>query len=238
MTGKADKTELEKWKQMAGEYAVQFIEDGMIVGLGYGSTAIHALRLLGRRIASGDLSRIKAIPTSDSVGAEARAAGIPLTGFSEHLVIDITIDGADEVDPGLNLIKGGGGALLKEKIVAQATRREIIVVDESKLSPQLGARFALPVEVLPFALEVQQGFLESLGASVKLRQTSTGKAFITDSGNYILDCHFGPIEQPQDLSRKLESQAGIIEHGLFLGLADELVVANASGIRHLRKSEI
>ncbi len=164
MGGSGENAKIEAWKKLAGEYAVQFIEDGMIVGLGYGSTAVHALRLLGSRIASGELHQIKAIPTSLSVAEDARAAGIPLTTFSAHRTIDITIDGADEVDGALNLIKGGGGALLKEKIVAQATRREIIVVDGTKVSPALGTRFPLPVEVLPFGWELQQDFLESLGA--------------------------------------------------------------------------
>ncbi len=232
MTREMDPMELDNWKRLAGEYAVQFIEDGMIVGLGFGSTAVHALRLLGRRISSGDLTGIKVIPTSNSVAEDARSAGIPLTGFSEHPVIDITIDGADEVDPGMNLIKGGGGALLMEKIVAQVTQREIIVVDGTKLSPLLGTRFALPVEVLPFGWELQQAYLKSLGAMVERRRAPNGEVFTTDSGNFILDCDFGPIQKPEDLARELESQAGIIEHGLFLGLADDLVVGDENGVRH------
>ena len=228
---------VESWKKQAGEYAVQFVENGMVVGLGFGSTAVHALRLLGARIASGDLNEIKAIPTSRSVAADARAAGIPLTTFSAHVAIDITIDGADEVDGQLNLIKGGGGALLKEKIVAQATRREIIVVDGTKVSYTLGTRFPLPVEVLPFGWESQQEFLEALGALVELRTGLDGEVFNTDSGNLILDCHFGPIQNPKMLAGALAQRAGIIEHGLFLGLAHDLVVADAEGIHHQARSE-
>ena len=228
---------VEGWKKLAGEYAVQFVENGMVVGLGFGSTAVHALRLLGLRIASGELKEIKAIPTSNSVAEDARAAGIPLTTFSANPTIDITIDGADEVDQELNLIKGGGGALLKEKIVGQATVREIIVVDGTKVSAVLGTLFPLPVEVLPFGWELQLKYLVSLGASVELRKTSEGEAFATDSGNFILDCDFGPIQEPQALASALVKRAGIVEHGLFLGLAHDLVVADEKGIRHQNRSE-
>jgi ribose 5-phosphate isomerase A len=237
MAETGENVKVEGWKKLAGEYAVQFVEDGMTVGLGFGSTAVHALRLLGSRIASGELHEIKAIPTSLSVAQDARAAGIPLTTFSAHRTIDITIDGADEVDGELNLIKGGGGALLKEKIVAQATRREIIVVDGTKLSSVLGVRFPLPVEVLPFGWELQLEYLESLGASVELRTTSDGEIFNTDSGNLVLDCHFGPIENPQVLAQALAQRAGIVEHGLFLGFAHDLVVADGQGVRHQARSE-
>lgn len=237
MGAPGETTEIEGWKKLAGEYAVQFVEDGMIVGLGFGSTAVHALRLLGARLASGDLREIKAIPTSISVAEDAREAGIPLTSFSAHRSIDVTIDGADEVDGGLNLIKGGGGALLKEKIVAQATRREIIVVDGTKVSPVLGTRFPLPVEVLPFGWELQQDYLESLEALVELRRATDGEIFRTDSGNFILDCTFGPIENAPALAQALAQRAGIVEHGLFLGLARDLVIADSQGVRHQSRSE-
>jgi len=149
----------------------------------------------------------------------------------------LTIDGADEVDPNLDLIKGGGGALLREKIVAQASRREIIVVDESKLSPALGTRWAVPVEVVPFGWRTQALYLESLGADVNLRQDRNRKTFTTDQGNLILDCQFGPLSQPADLAAKLNSRTGIVEHGLFLDLATDLIVAGAEGVRHIERTK-
>jgi ribose 5-phosphate isomerase A len=148
-------------------------------------------------------------------------------------VIDLTIDGADEVDPALNLIKGGGGALLREKIVAQATRREVIVVDESKLVSQLGTTWAVPVEVIPFGWQAQADFLRTLGASVTLRQIND-EAYVTDQRNYILDCDFGPIDDTHALGKQMKMRAGIVEHGLFLGLTSDVLVASAEGIRHLR----
>jgi len=149
----------------------------------------------------------------------------------------LTIDGADEVDPNLDLIKGGGGALLREKIVAQASRREIIVADESKLSPALGTRWAVPVEVVPFGWRTQALYLESLGADVRLRQDENKKTFTTDQGNLILDCQFGPLLQPADLAAKLNSRTGIVEHGLFLDLATDLIVASAEGVRHIERTK-
>jgi ribose 5-phosphate isomerase A len=224
------------WKKQAGEYAVRFVSDGMIIGLGYGSTAIHALRLIGSRIRTGELRDIMAIPTSDSIASEAKKEGIPLTTFESNPEIAVTIDGADEVDPGLNLIKGGGGALLREKIVAQATRREIIVVDGTKLSPRLGTRFPLPVEVLPFGWSSQAHFLASLGADVKRRMENQTEPYTTDAGNFILDCDFGPIEDPVSLAAELSGRAGIIEHGLFLSVAHDLIIADGSGVRHQHAS--
>jgi ribose 5-phosphate isomerase A len=147
--------------------------------------------------------------------------------------VDLTIDGADEVDPALNLIKGGGGALLHEKIVAQASLREIIIIDESKLSPVLGTVWPLPVEVIPFGVHSQRRFLTSLGARVRVRQLHDGTPFKTDQGNLILDCAFGPISRPMELAARLDARTGIVEHGLFLGLATEVIVAGADGIRHL-----
>jgi ribose 5-phosphate isomerase A len=175
------------------------------------------------------------VPSSLQIEAEARRLGIPLTTLDEHPVVDLTIDGADEVDPDLNLIKGGGGALLREKIVAQASRREIIVVDESKLSPALGARWAVPVEVVPFGWRSQAAYLESLGAQPILRLNSDGTPFTTDQGNLILDCDFGPISQPAQLAARLSERAGIVEHGLFLGLATDVIVAGVEGVRHLER---
>ena len=149
--------------------------------------------------------------------------------------IDITIDGADEVDPQLNLIKGGGGALLREKIVAQASRREIIIVDESKLSPQLGSHWPVPVEVLAYGWQSQARYLASLGAEVTIRRTPEGRVFTTDQGNMILDARFGPITDPEGLAQELAARAGILEHGLFLNLAQDVIVAGPKGIRHLQR---
>ncbi|MBE9478495.1 MAG: ribose 5-phosphate isomerase A [Chloroflexi bacterium] len=222
-------------KKMAGEKAVEYVESGMVVGLGYGSTAIHALRRIGELIRQGELDGIQAIPTADLFAEEARRAGIPLTSLEEHPRIDVTIDGADEVDPELNLIKGGGGALLREKIVAQATTLNIIVVDEQKLSPVLGTNFDLPVEIIPFGWRSMEEYLRSLGAESQLRTKTDGTPFITDSGNYILDGHFGPIDDPYALSAELKSRAGIVEHGLFLDLASEVIIAAGDGIRSLKR---
>ncbi|MDE2819653.1 MAG: ribose-5-phosphate isomerase RpiA [Chloroflexota bacterium] len=221
-------------KQQAGEYAAQFVESGMVIGLGTGSTAIFATRQIARRIHGGELRDIIAIPTSLATEADARELGIPLSTLERHPRSDLTIDGADEVDPDFNLIKGGGGALLREKIVAQATERLIIVVDASKLSQQLGANWAVPVEVFPFGWHSQAGFLRDLGAGVVLRK-SGADPFQTDQGNIILDCDFGSIANPAGLSQSLKSRAGIAEHGLFIGLARDVIVAGTDGIRHLRK---
>jgi len=221
-------------KQQAGEYAAQFVESGMVIGLGTGSTAIFATRRIARRIHGGELRDVIAIPTSLATEADARELGIPLSSLARHPRIDLTIDGADEVDPDFNLIKGGGGALLREKIVAQATERLVIVVDASKLSQQLGANWAVPVEVFPFGWHSQAGFLRDLGAGVVLRK-SGADPFQTDQGNIILDCDFGSIVNPAGLSQILKSRAGIAEHGLFIGLARDVIVAGADGIRHLRK---
>lgn len=222
-------------KKIAGEKAVEYVESGMVVGLGYGSTAIHALRLIGELIRRGELDGIQAIPTADLIAEEARRAGIPLTSLEEHPRIDVTIDGADEVDPTLNLIKGGGGALLCEKIVAQASSLNIIVVDEQKLSPVLGTNFDLPVEIIPFGRRPLEEYLRSLGAEPKVRTKTDGKPFVTDNGNYILDCHFGTIDDPYALSAELKNKAGIVEHGLFLDLASEVIIAAGDGIRSLRR---
>jgi ribose 5-phosphate isomerase A len=161
---------------------------------------------------------------------------IPLVSLEEYPVLDITIDGADEVDHELDLIKGGGGALLREKILAQVSRREMIVVHEAKISPVLGARKPVPVEVLPFGWKTQSDFLESLGAEVRLRSGRSG-VFRTDQGNYILDCRFGPLGDKDGIVRQLEARAGIIEHGIWRGLATDVIVAGKRGVRHLRRAE-
>lgn len=223
-------------KRQAAEKAVEWIESGMVVGLGTGSTAIFAVRRLADLLRAGSLRDILGIATSRQTEAEARRLGLPLTALEEHPIVDLTIDGADEVSPDLDLIKGGGGALLREKIVAQASRREIIVVDESKLSPALGSSFALPVEVVPFGWRSQAEFLQSLGASVTLRVGQDDDPFRTDQNNFILDCDFGPMADPAGLASRLEQRAGIVEHGLFLALATDLIVAGKRGIGHLRRT--
>jgi ribose 5-phosphate isomerase A len=225
----SDRNEL---KQAAGERAVDWVESGMVVGLGTGSTAIHAIRRIGALIQSGELRDVSGVPTSKASEASAREAGIPLTTLGEHPVVDLTIDGADEVDPELNLIKGGGGALLHEKIVAQASLREVIVVDEAKLSPMLGSSHALPVEIVPFAWRPEEEYLADLGADVNVRRGADNDVFVTDEGNWIMDCTFAPIQDLQRLSDRLARRAGIVDHGLFIGLATDLLVAGANGVEH------
>ena len=233
MTLKVNK--IQKLKQQAADLAVECVESGTVVGLGHGSTASFALQRIAMLLKTGALKDIIGVPCSLQVEEEARQLGIPLGALDEHPVIDVTIDGADEVDPNLDLIKGGGGALLREKIVAQASLREIIVVDESKLSPALGTHWPVPIEVIPFGWQSQISFLESLGASVSVRQTSDGKRFVTDQGNLILDCNFGPIQQPTLVARELSQRIGIVEHGLFLGLTTDVIVAGKDSVRHLTR---
>jgi len=220
-------------KQEAAEYAVQFVQSGMVVGLGTGSTAIFATRRIAELLRTGALKNISGFATSKATQDEAERLAIPMMDSSLPLAIDVTIDGADEVDPQFNLIKGGGGALFHEKIVAQATAREIIVVDDSKLSPCLGTHFFVPVEVSLFGWQSQFRYVESLGARAIIRKNIDGSQFVTDSGNMILDCNFGPIADVEGLAAKLGARAGIIEHGLFIGIAKDVIVAGAGGIRHL-----
>jgi len=227
---------IQKLKKQAANRAVECIESGTVVGLGHGSTAFFAVRRIAELLNAGKLSEILGVPCSLQVEEEARQLGIPLGALDEHPIIDVTIDGADEVDPNLDCIKGGGGALLREKIVAQASLREIIVVDESKLSPALGTHWPVPVEVIPFGWRSQISFLESLGARVTVRQASGGRRFITDQGNLILDCNFGPLSQPAQVARELSQRTGIVEHGLFLGLTTDVIVAGKKGVRHLTRN--
>ncbi len=229
--------EQNHFKKEAAEHAVTYVKSGMIVGLGTGSTAIFATQRIAELLHRGELRNIRALATSKAVWEEAIKLGIPLLADDIPQEIDLTIDGADEVDPKLNLIKGGGGALLREKIVAEASHREIIIVDESKLSPQLGTRWALPVEVLPYGWQSQARYLSSLGAIVTLRREHYGSVVRTDQDNLILDCNFGPITDPQGLAEKLSARAGIIEHGLFLNLTRDVIVAGFNGVRHLTVEE-
>jgi ribose 5-phosphate isomerase A len=222
-------------KRAAAEAAVQLVRDGMVVGLGTGSTAAFAVEALARRHREG--LRFLGIATSERTAAQAKTANVPLTSFAEHRQIDLTIDGADEVERGtLNLIKGLGGALLREKIVAAASRRLAIVVDGFKLVDQLGARTPVPVEVVTFGLEATQAALELLGARPRLRLSKTNEPFITDSGNRILDCNFGPVTEPPQLEERIKRIVGVVECGLFIGRANVVFVADASGIHRLEKT--
>lgn len=215
-------------KRIAGEKAAEFVEDGMVVGLGTGSTVYWTLRRLGERVREG--LRIRGIPTSRQTERIAVSLGIPLTGFDEVTEVDLAVDGADEIGPGFDLIKGGGGALLREKLVAAASRRFIVVAAESKLVPHLGA-FPLPVEVVPFAWQTTA---RRIGGQARLREAD-GKPFVTDNGNYILDCAYGKIDAPAELARSLKAIPGVVEHGLFIGMADTVVVGAPDGARVLRR---
>jgi ribose 5-phosphate isomerase A len=219
---------------MAAERAVEYVQSGMVVGLGTGSTAVFAVRRIGALLAEGTLQRITGIPTSDATAREAERAGIPLGTLDDYPAVDVTIDGADEIDPQLNLIKGLGGALLREKIVAAASRRLVIIADESKRVDQLGARAPVPVEVVPFARRPAADYLTSLGARV-IERRRDGQLFITDEDNVILDCHFAGLTQPQEMARLIRAQPGVVEHGLFLGMATEAVVAGARGVMVLER---
>ena len=223
-------------KKEAAIHAVRFVQPGMTIGLGTGSTAIHAVREIARRHAAGELPGISTLATSSEIVRAAREAGLPLLDNAGPASIDVTIDGADEVDPQLNLIKGGGGALFHEKIVAQATKRQIIVIDEAKMSAQLGTRHTLPVEVVPFGAKSQQLFLEQLGGHPVLRRQTDGTPFITDEGNIIYDCAFGPLADAEELAAELRARSGIVEHGLFLGMADDVIMAGQNGLRHLQRN--
>jgi len=221
-------------KKAAAEYAVRYVQSGMAVGLGTGSTAIFAIRRIGALLQTGELKDIVSFATSQASWDAAVALKIPMLTEDLPRNLDVTIDGADEVDPQLNLVKGGGGALLREKLVAQATSREIIVVDEGKLSPRLGTKHLLPIEVLPFGWRSQVRFLESLGARCVIRHTPDGKQSHTDQGNLLVDCDFGPIADAAKLARELETRAGIVEHGLFIGLTSLVVVAGTAGVREIK----
>jgi ribose 5-phosphate isomerase A len=224
--------ERDALKRAAAEAAVELVQEGMVVGLGTGSTAAFAIEALARRNRQG--LRFVGIPTSERTAAQAATAGIPLTSFAEHRQIDLTIDGADEVERGtLNLIKGLGGALLHEKIVAAASRRLVIVVDGAKVVDRLGTHAPLPVEVVSFGLEATRAALEGLGASARLRLSPAGEPFVTDSGNRILDCSFGPIADPARLEARIRRVVGVVESGLFIGRADPVFVADAAGVHRL-----
>jgi len=215
------------YKRRAAERALEFVRDGQIVGLGTGSTAEHAIRGLADRVREG--LRVTGVPTSEASARLARELGITVIDLNDVDAIDITIDGADEVDPAFNLIKGAGGAHTREKLVARATRLQVIVVDSSKLVDVLGVSFPLPVEVLPFGWRTAQRGLESLGCVAELRGAGDSP-FLTDNGNFVLDCRFGGIDDPATLEAAIKQLPAVVESGLFVGLTDRLVVAGPEGV--------
>jgi ribose 5-phosphate isomerase A len=207
----------EQEKQAAARAAVELIEPDTIVGLGSGSTATWAIRFLAERVRDG--LKIVGVPTSQKTKELAEQLGIPLSTLDENPHIDIDIDGADEIDPQLNLIKGGGGALLREKIIASASRHFVVVADSAKQVTRLG-KFPLPVEVIPFAQALIATLIAALGAQVSLRRYTYGNPYLTDEGHHILDCNFGEIADPAALAGKLRAIPGVVEHGLFVGMAE------------------
>jgi ribose 5-phosphate isomerase A len=237
-------------KKLAAEKAVEEIKTGMIIGLGSGSTFQFAIEKISQKIKSGELKNIFGIPSSSMTEKEAVRLEVPLTSFENLLTnrnqlenqnneaktfsIDLTIDGADEVDENLNLIKGGGGAMLREKIIAQESKRILIMIDETKLSKYLGTKFFVPVEVIPFALSAEKKYLENIGAKVSIRKNPDGSNYITDEKNYILDANFGQIKNVIKLADVLNKRAGIVEHGLFVGMQPTIICAKKNGIEIIK----
>jgi len=219
-------------KEAAARASLRFVKDGQVVGLGTGSTAAFFIRLLGEQVKHG--LRIRGIPTSDRSGELAMSLGIPLITLDECQEIAVTVDGADEVDPHLRLIKGGGGALLREKIVASATRQMVVVADASKQVARLG-KFPLPVEVIKFAEALVAKRITAMGADVILRRDAGGNPFVTDENNHILDCRFGEIRDADGLARELSEMPGVVEHGLFIGMASVVLFARGDEIVELRR---
>jgi ribose 5-phosphate isomerase A len=223
----------DTWKQQAAERALEFVENGMTLGLGTGSTAARFVDLVGQRVKAG--LQVKCVPTSEATRAQAERLGIPLTTLDDTPFLDLTVDGADEIDAQLRLIKGGGGALLREKIVATASQRMVVITDASKVVVTLG-KFPLPIEVVRFGLAATRNMVEVLAADagcegdIKLRLAADGKPFQTDSGNLILDCAFGQIADPEALEDALKLVPGVVESGLFLGIADAAVIAGPEGV--------
>jgi len=220
-------------KQRAAEAALQFVQSDATIGLGSGSTAEFFVRALGEALRTGRLKNVRGVPTSDRTEQLAREVAIPLTTLAHQAELDVTVDGADEVSESLNLIKGLGGALLREKIVAQNSKRLVIVIDQSKRVDVLGVKSPVPVEVAPFAHEAQERFLRSLGCLPTLRMTADGKPFVTDNGNFIYDCKFDRISDPHALQAALAQRAGVIETGLFLGMHPTVIVGDEQTVRIL-----
>ncbi|ADJ23650.1 ribose 5-phosphate isomerase [Hyphomicrobium denitrificans ATCC 51888] len=226
----------DDWKRQAAEQALSYVEDGMKLGLGTGSTAAKFVDLLGEKVKGG--LKVVCVPTSEATRAQAAALGIPLATLDEHPALDLTVDGADEMDEEMRLIKGGGGALLREKIVAVASDRVVIIADSSKRVDVLG-RFPLPIEVVPFGLASTQRLIFQMATDagcdgeIKLRLGAGGAPFVTDNGNHILDCSFGAIDDPEALDDALKLVPGVVETGLFLGIADVGIVAGPMGVEVL-----
>jgi len=218
-------------KEAAARASLRFVKDGQVVGLGTGSTAAYFIKLLGDEVRNG--LRVRGIPTSVRSRELAMSLGIPLITLDDCQEIDVTVDGADEVDPQLRLIKGGGGALLREKIVASATRQMIVVADATKQVQRLG-KFPLPVEVIRFAQALVAKRIAALGAEVQLRRDAAGSTYLTDENNHILDCRFGEIPDPDKLARALSEMPGVVEHGLFIGMASLALFARGSEIVELK----
>jgi ribose 5-phosphate isomerase A len=216
----------DRQKALAAHKAIEFVQDGQILGLGTGSTVHHFLAALGQRVQQG--LRVRGVPTSQSTAAYARQLGIPLLSDEEPWDIDVAVDGADQVDPHLNLIKGGGGALLREKIVAKAARQFIVIVDQAKQVGRLGLPFPLPVEIVPFGWRTTQRHLENLGWPSPLRQKA-GQLFLTDNGNYIIDLHIPEIAEPSALESSLKQIPGVVECGLFVMMTSLLITGTNDG---------
>ena len=224
MTSEQDR---DRGKRAAAARALEQVREGMTIGLGTGSTAAHFVELRGERVHAG--LGVRAIPTSSRTREQAARLGIKLVSFAETSRIDLTVDGADEVDAQLRLVKGGGGALLHEKIVAAASDRFVVIADAQKEVAVLGTTMPLPVEVIPFGWQVVYRKLEPLGAHPVLRMSRAGQPFLTDEGNHILDCHFGAIVEPERIAAAIAGLPGVVEHGLFLGMADEVIFGDPSG---------
>jgi ribose 5-phosphate isomerase A len=225
---------MDDLKRQAAARALEQVRDGMKLGLGTGSTAKHFVELLGERVRAG--LKVIGVPTSEATRADAERCAVPLTTLDQVDRLDLTVDGADEIDPNLELIKGGGGALLREKIVAAASDRMIVIADETKWVQTLG-RFPLPIEVIPFGLGATRRAIETVYAEngvsgqMDLRKAKDGHAFVTDGGHWIVDAHLGQIPDPPGLAAALNSIPGVVEHGLFIGLARTAVLAGPQGIR-------
>ena len=223
-------------KEKAAREAVKYIEDDMVIGLGSGSTATIAVKLIGEMVRQAGM-KIVGIPTSKESESLGRSVGIPIGELKARTSIDITIDGADEVDPDLNLTKGLGGALVREKIVAASTNVEIIIVDESKIVERLGQKVPIPVEIIKFSHEATMHKLEKLGCTPQLRMKG-GERFVSDNGNYVADCRFASIDEPKKLEMDINLIPGVVDSGLFIGLADKVIVASRTGTRILERQGI
>jgi ribose 5-phosphate isomerase A len=228
---------LDTYKQRAAERAIEYIQSGIALGLGSGSTAKHVVEGLAARLRDGRLRDVVGVPTSEGTAALARSLGIPLATLEERPQLDLAIDGADEVDPALDLIKGLGGALLREKIVAASAQRFVIVVDETKIVQQLGTRAPLPVEVVEFGLPLCRRRLADLGCEPVLRRAPDGSTFRTDEGNVILDCRFTAIADAPALNAAVNAIPGVVGHGLFIAMATIVVVAGAAGVSTMVRSQ-